>query len=164
MTYGIGIVAAFGIGGVLVPAATIAVTVTPDSTIAVTVALSLCVRAIGSAIGYAIYYNIFINKITTNLPKYVAEFAILAGLPLVNAETFVEIYLLAPQNIASVPGVTSVILEGAALGTRWAYAESLKYIWLSSIAFGGCAIITCLFIGDVSKYLTNRIAAEVRRG
>jgi hypothetical protein len=124
----------------------------------------LCVRAIGTAVGYAIYYNIFINKITTNLPKYVAEFAIQAGLPLVDAETFVAIYLTAPQKIASAPGVTSIILEGAALGTRWAYAEILKYIWLSSIAFGSCAIIACLFIGDVSKYMTNRIAAEVRRG
>lgn len=47
--------AGFGVGGVLVPAATIAITVTPDTTIATCVALSLAIRTIGGSIGYAIY-------------------------------------------------------------------------------------------------------------
>jgi hypothetical protein len=150
LVYGIGIVAAFGIGGVLVPTATIAVTVTPDSTIAVWVALSLCVRAIGSAIGYAIYYNIFINKITTNLPKYVAEFAILAGLPLADVEAFVDIYLTAPQNITSFPRVTSNFLEGAALGTRWAYSESLNtFGW--PVLLSGVARLSHLCLLETSQ-------------
>lgn len=51
----LGTLAGFGVGGVLVPAATIAITVTPDTTIATCVSLSLAIRAIGGAIGYAIY-------------------------------------------------------------------------------------------------------------
>ena len=51
----VGGLAGFGVGGVLVPAATVAVTVTPDTTIATCVALGLSIRAVGGSIGFAIY-------------------------------------------------------------------------------------------------------------
>ena len=47
--------------------------------------------------------------------------------------------------------------------TLWAFAESLKYVWYTSIAFGGLSIVACIFLGDISKYMTNRIAANIRR-
>ena len=152
----------FGVGGVLVPAATIAVTVTPDTTIATCVALSLTIRAIGGSIGYAIYYNVFINKLTPKLPVKIAEYAIAAGLNPKNAELFVETYLTVPEEITSVPGVTAEIVTAAGIGSRWAYAESLKYVWLTSIPFGVISIIACLFIGSITKYMTNRVAARIR--
>ncbi len=158
----LGTLTGFGVGSVLVPAATVAVTVTPDTSIATCVALSLTIRAVGGSIGYAIYYNVFINKLKPNLIHYIAEYAIKAGLPLSSAELFVGTYLLAPANITQVPGVTAQVLEGAVIGTRWAYSESLKYVWLSSISFGVCAIIACLFIGNIGKYMTNRVAARIR--
>jgi hypothetical protein len=61
-----------------------------------------------------------------------------------------------------VPGVNAAIIQAAAMGKRWAYAESLKYVWLVSIAFGGCAIIACFFLGNIKPYMTNRIAAHVK--
>jgi hypothetical protein len=152
----------FGVGAVLVPAATVAVTVTPDTSIATCVALSLTIRAIGGSIGYAIYYNVFINKLTVKLPTYIAGYAIKAGLPLTAAPDFVKVYLGAPTQLAQFPGITEGIIEAATIGSRWAYAESLKYVWLTSIAFGGCAIVACLFIGNISKYMTDRVAARIR--
>lgn len=159
----LGIATGFGVGSVLVPAATVAVTVTPDTAIATCVALSLTIRAVGGSIGYAIYYNVFINKLTPKLPAYVAEWAIKAGLPIADAPLFVETFFGAPTKIASVPGVTAEIIEAATIGTRWAYADSLKYVWLTSIAFGVCAIVACLFIGNITKYMTNRVAARIRQ-
>jgi hypothetical protein len=82
-------------------------------------------------------------------------------LPLKEAEEFVVTYLTAPTKLASVPGVNAAVLEGAVIGTRWAYSESLKWVWISSIPFGVCAIIACLFIGDIGKYMTNRVAAKL---
>ena len=58
-------------------------------------------------------------------------------------------------------GVTPAVVQAAVIGSRWAYAESLKYVWYTSIAFGGLSIIACVFMGDVSKYMTNRIAAKI---
>jgi len=126
------------------------------------VALSLTIRAVGGSIGYAIYYNVFINKLTPKLPVYIGEYAVAAGLPLTSAKAFVGAYLLAPANLTEVPGVNEQILQAAAVGSRWAYADSLKYVWLSSISFGCCAIIACLFIGNIGKYMTSRVAARIR--
>lgn len=157
----LGSLAGLGVGGVLVPAATVAITVTPDTTIATCVALSLSIRAIGGGIGYAVYFNVFKNKLTHNLPKYIAEYAIKAGLPISAAETFVLTFLGAPDKIASVPGVTPAVIQGGVIGTRWAYAESLKWVWITSIPFGVIAIIACVLIGNVTKYMTNRVAATL---
>ena len=164
-TVALGTLAGFGVGGVLVPAATIAITVCPDNLIATCVALSLSIRVIGGSIGYAIYYNIFINKITAKLPAYVGLYAVKAGLPISSAEMFVEMYLTAPQKLSTtpIPGLTAAVVQAAGLGSSWAYAESLKYVWYTSIAFGGLSIIACIFLGDISNYMTNRIAADIRR-
>ncbi|KAJ9611234.1 hypothetical protein H2200_004417 [Cladophialophora chaetospira] len=158
----LGTLTGLGVGSVLVPAATVAVTVSPDTSIATCVALSLTIRAVGGSIGYAIYYNVFINKLKPNLGRYIGQYAVEAGLPLSSAEAFVGTYLLAPANITQVPGVNEQVLGAAVIGTRWAYAESLKYVWLSSIAFGVCAIIACLFIGNITRYMTSRVAARIR--
>lgn len=158
----LGTITGFGVGSVLVPAATVAVTVTPDTSIATCVALSLTIRAVGGSIGYAIYYNVFINKLTPNLIKYVGEYAVVAGLPLTSAPAFLEAFLTKSPAVAKIPGVTPGVIEAATIGTRWAYAESLKYVWLSSISFGCCAIIACLFIGNIGKYMTSRVAARIR--
>lgn len=161
MAVALGTIAGFGVGGVLVPAATVAITVTPDTTIATCVALSLAIRTIGGSIGYAIYYNVFINRLTPRLPAYVAQWAIEAGLPVSQAETFVGLFLTEPSELSAVPGVTPAMIHAGSIGSRWAYAESLKYVWLTSIAFGACAIVACIFLGNISKYMTNRVAAHV---
>ncbi|KAK5090250.1 hypothetical protein LTR05_000421 [Lithohypha guttulata] len=162
LAVGLGTMAGFGVGGVLVPAATIAITVTPDTTIATCVALSLAIRTIGGSIGYAIYYNVFVNRLTPRLPAYVGAYAVEAGLPVASATEFVTVLLTDPSKIAAVPGVTAEIIQAGAMGSRWAYAESLRNVWLVSIAFGGCAIVACIFLGNISKYMTNRIAAHVK--
>lgn len=157
----LGTIAAFGVGGVLVPSATIAITVAPDELIATCVALSLSIRVIGGSIGYTIYYNIFYNKFVARLPVDIVDYAVAAGLPLTSATEFVTLYLTDPLKIASVKGVTPAVLNGAAVGSRWAYAYALKYVWYTSIAFGICAIVACGFLGQVRKYYTNRIAATI---
>ena len=116
---------------------------------------------IGGSIGYAIYYNVFFNKLSAKLPSLVEEYAVQAGLPTASATTFVFAYLTDPSSLTHIPGVTPAILEAAAMGSRWAYSDSLSYVWYTSIAFGGCAIVACVFLGDIGKYMTNRIAAKV---
>ena len=81
----------------MIPAATIAITVTPDAFVATTVALSLPIRVIGGSIGYSIYYNVFANNLKTKLPEYVAMAAIESGLPVTSAQEFVLALLSAPK-------------------------------------------------------------------
>lgn len=51
-TIALGTVACFGLGGVIVPAATLAMIAAPDALITTCAALSLSVRAVGGAVGY----------------------------------------------------------------------------------------------------------------
>jgi hypothetical protein len=157
----IGTICGFGVGGLLVPTQTIAISCAPDDFIATTVALSLAIRVIGGSIGYAIYYNVFVNKLTTNLPKYVAQYALAAGLSPADATAFITAFLTAPTTIADAPGATADIIAAATVGSRWAYAESLKYVWYISIPFGVLAVIACCLIGNTGRFMTNRVAAHI---
>ncbi|KAL5364875.1 hypothetical protein BJX96DRAFT_179340 [Aspergillus floccosus] len=161
LSIALGTMTGLGVGLVLVPSITVAVTVTPDHTIATCVALSLSVRAIGGAIGSAVYYNVFLNKTNTYIPQYVAEYATKAGLPSSSLKSFVAAFLADPTTAQGIPGVTERVVEAATIATRWAYGESLEYVWLSSIAFGGCAVLLCLTVEDISKYMTSRVAARL---
>jgi hypothetical protein len=161
MYIALGTIAGFGVGGVLVPTGAIALCVAPDALIASVVALGLSIRVVGGSIGNAIYFNIFYNKINTNLPKYIAEYVLAAGLPLTSLEPFIGALLTDPTKLALVPGVTPEIVAAATVGSRWAYSESLKYVWLTSIAFGAISIVACVFIKSIRKYLTNRIATTI---
>lgn len=157
----LGTIASFGIGGILVPAATVALIVVPDSLLATTAALSLSIRTVGGSIGFTIYYNIFVNKINKELPANVAKYAMKAGLNASDAVEFVTTFLTAPANITQTPGYSPQVLAGAKLGSRWGYAESLKWVWIASIPFGILAIITCIFIPSIKKYQTNRVAVAL---
>ena len=129
--------------------------------IATTAGLTLAIRAVGGSIGFAVYYNIFINKLEAKLPAEVVSYAIQAGLPPGSAVDFVTTFLTDPTGLASVSGVTPSIIAAGALGSQWAFADSLKYIFYTSIPFGVLALIASWFLGDISPYMTNRIVATL---
>jgi hypothetical protein len=95
------------------------------------------------------------------LPKYVAGAAIQAGLPIAEAETFVGALLQAPNMLATLPGITPAIITAGTKGAQLAYAESLRYVWWTSISFGVCAMVAALLIPDIRKFATNRIAVAL---
>lgn len=39
-----------------------------------------------------------------------------------------------------------------------AYAESYRYVYLVSIAFGGVAILAACFLGNIDQFMNNRVA------
>ncbi|KAK3717409.1 hypothetical protein LTR37_005798 [Vermiconidia calcicola] len=161
-TIALGTVACFGLGGVIVPAATLAMIAAPDALITTCAALSLSIRAVGGAVGYSIYYNIFNGKIQKKLPLLVGGYAVAAGLPVEDAETFVGTYLTEGSEAAqALPGVTAGIIEAALTGSQWAFADSLAYVWYVSIAFGCCAMICAILIPKTGRFQTNRIAVEL---
>lgn len=161
LTVALGTIAGFGVGGVLVPSATVALICVPDAYLATTAALSLSIRTLGGSIGYTIYYNIFVNKLSKNLPELVGKYAMEAGLSATDATGFITTFLTAPGNITSAPGFTPAIAMAATTGSRWAYSESLKYVWYTSIPFGCLAIISCIFLPSIRSYQTNRVAVQL---
>lgn len=155
--------AGLGCGGLVVPIATVCVIASPDHLIATTVALTLAFRVLGSTIGYAIYSNIFTNKLTTKLPALVAQYAAEAGLPDSSLTEFVTGFLATPPDpsLADIPGVTTEVLAAAALGTQWAFADSLKFVFIASIPFGVLAVVLSFFVRNLHTYMTDRVVAHL---
>ena len=160
-TIALATLACFGLGGVIVPAATVAMIAAPDALITTCAALSLSVRAVGGSIGYSIYYSIFHGKLVKKLPALVGAYAVGAGLSLQDAPAFVKTFILDPAEIATAPGFTPEIYAAASLGSQWAYAESLHYVWYTSIAFGLAAMVCAVLLPNTRKFQTNRIAVEL---
>lgn len=155
--------AGLGVGGIVVPVATVCVVASPDHLIATTVALTLAVRILGGTIGSSIYYNIFTSKLTAKLPALVAAYALEAGLPESSLVAFVTGFLATPPDpsIATLPGVTAEVIAAATLGTRWAFADSLKFVFIASIPFGVLATVCSLFLRGLDKYMSNRVVAHL---
>ena len=79
-------------------------------------------------------------------------------------QTVVEIVELTAAGflpkIRELPGVTSdSAYNTLVLAGQESYAYAYKYVYYVSIAFGGLSIICAAFLGDISKYMTDHVAA-----
>ncbi|KAI5293807.1 hypothetical protein KEM52_005184 [Ascosphaera acerosa] len=161
--WGFLIVGSVGIGGIVVPASIIATIICPDDLIATVSALTMSVRMIGGAIGYTIYYNVFVNKFEPKAVKMIGG-TMLAKLNITDQKVIEEaIQLCASSLIEEVkllPGVrdTPGAWEMIIAASRQAFAESYKYVYYVSIAFGSLALISSLFLTDIRKHMDNHIA------
>lgn len=157
-------IAAFGNGGLVVSALTLALYASPDNYIGTVGALSLSSRFLGGSVGTSIYFNVFNTQITkqftTTVPAAIAGTGLQASsiVPLVTA--------LVPANYeqlaAQVPGVTPAILNAAILARQWAFANALKYVWYTTIPFGVISTICCLALPNIRDFMTNRVAVVSR--
>jgi MFS family permease len=161
--WGLLIVAGFGIGGIVVPASIISTIICPDDLIATIAALTLSVRVIGGAVGYTVYYNVFVTKFVPNAIKYIGGTMELE-LGITNASYIGEAISLTAasllQDLKFIPGIAgndtaySMVVAAGQL----AYAESYKYVYLTSIAFGAVSIIAACFLGNIDKYMDDHVA------
>ena len=64
------------------------------------------------------------------------------------------------QELKAIPGIagneTAYAIVLAAGQT--AYAESYKYVYLVSIAFGAVSIIAACFLGNINSYMDDHVA------
>jgi hypothetical protein len=159
---GMSVLGGFGVGGIIIPAAVIMTIVSPDEVIATVSSINLSVRFIGGSIGYAIYYNIFQNKLVSVLPTNVAQAAVAAGLPLAEIPALVE--ALVAQNttaVTSIPGINTAIILASEVAVQTSYVAGFRKVYLVSIAFGGAAVLSSLFLGNIRKYMVGRVAVDI---
>jgi hypothetical protein len=151
--------AGWGVGGIIAPISTVALSATPDTFLATVISLLNAVKFIGGSIGYSIYYAIFSAKLKKKLPTLLAGAIVQAGLPLTSVPGFIGTFLTDPTQLATVPGVTPQVIGAAAAASKIAYAESLRFVWYTTIPFGVMTTIAVLVMGNTRKYQTNRVAA-----
>lgn len=160
--YGILIVAGLGIGGIVVPASIITTIICPDDIIATVSALTLSIRVIGGCIGYTVYYNVFISKFVPNATKYIGDAMSQIG---ISNKTYVAQAIgitgssLLP-NLRQIPGIgdNNTAYDIVVKAGQLAYAESYKYVYLASIAFGVVSIVASVFLPDIREYMDDHVA------
>ena len=64
------------------------------------------------------------------------------------------------EELKLIPGIAGndtawAIVVGAG---QVAFAESYRYVYLVSIAFGGVSIIAACFLGNINKYMDDHVA------
>lgn len=104
----------------------------------------------------AIYVSIFSNQLTVNLPAQVTGPVEAAGLPSSSVTAlFAAITNGTRAALESVPGMHADILAVVGRTVKDAYSMSFKTVYLSSLGFGGLAVIASFFATDVDTFLTN---------
>jgi len=163
LSYLLLIISGLGIGGIVVPASIITAIICPDELIATVTALTLAIRVLGGAIGYSIYYNVFSKHFEEHAVAEIGKVAVLGGIK--SKAAIGQIVQLTAAGlldaIRKVPGVTSDDLwQKLILAGQNAYAESYPWVYYVSIAFGVSACICSLFLGNISKYMDDHVAAD----
>ncbi|KAI9890698.1 MAG: hypothetical protein M1814_003767 [Vezdaea aestivalis] len=163
--YGLLVLAGLGIGGIVVPASIITTIVCPDDLIATVTAISICVRVLGGCIGYSVYYNVFANQFIRKAKFYIGGQLIKFGI--FDYKVTTEIIELTAaslvEEIALVPGIrgNQTRYELVIKAGQLAYAESYRYVYLVSIAFGTASIVASCFLGDIEKYMDDHVAVVI---
>lgn len=134
----------------------------PDEFVGTVGALSLSVRFLGGSIGTSIYFNVFLNKFTSNLPTYVGAAAVASGADMELTTNLVLAYASqVPGAAAMVPGATQAMVAATQYASQVAYAESLKWVWYTTIPFGVVSCICCAFLPNIRRFMTSKIAVDI---
>lgn len=156
--------AGVGVGGVVVPASTVATIVCREDAFATVTAYTIAIRIVGGAIGYAIYFNTFKTKLVPLLTAALGEACVKAGVT--NPEIIGQVIKLTGASlvdeIRNLPGIDEAKLKMIVDAGQKAYADAYPWVFYISIAFGALSILASLFLGDISTYINDRIPHEYR--
>jgi hypothetical protein len=161
--WGLLVLAGLGIGGIVVPASIMTTIICPDDLIATVAALTLSIRVIGGAVGYTVYYNVFIQKFVPNAVKYIGG-TMLLKLGITNETYIADAIALTGASLLDglkkIPGIAGneTAYEMVVAAGQLAYAQSYKYVYLASIAFGGVSILAACLLGNINKYMDDHVA------
>jgi hypothetical protein len=118
---------------------------------------------VGGAIGYTIYFNVFIQKFIPNATHYiggvmVTELHVTNLTYIVDAITLTGASLL--DSLHAIPGIAGneTAYQMVVAAGQVAYAESYKYVYYVSIAFGGVSILAACGLGSIEKYMDDHVA------
>ena len=118
-----------------------------------------CVRSSIACIAQAVFVSVLTNRLTDNVPKYVAPAVTEAGLP---AASLPDLFTaLTTGNFSSVPGATTEVIGAAVAANQEAYTQSFKTVYLVSLAFGGIGIIAACNAPNIEKFFTEDIARKL---
>ena len=145
--------------GIIQPAVTILTIISPDEVIATITAVTISIRLVGASIGYSVYFNTLQKTLATSIPEKVGTAVVQAGLPADQIAPFMGALL--GGNTTALGGYAMIVIAAAQEAVTESYVEAFRLVYLVSIPFGVCAVIACLFLGDIKKYMSDRVAVDI---
>ena len=113
------------------------------------------------------FFNIYISKVEA-LPQLFIECASQTGQPKSSEEEFAVIQAkglaageLKSSILHSIKRVTIQVQEEAQLGSQAAYADSVRLVLLTSIAFGVIACTCCALMPNIKNCVTQRSEVDI---
>ena len=156
---GLSFLGGIGTGGIIQPAVTILTIISPDEVIATITALTISVRLVGASVGYSVYFNTLQKTLSTSIPEKVGAAVVQAGLPVDQVAPFMGAFL--GGNTTALGSYALNVIGAAQEAVTESYVEGFRLVYLVSISFGVCAVIACLFLGDIKKYMVDRVAVDI---
>ncbi|KAB2578796.1 Fungal trichothecene efflux pump [Lasiodiplodia theobromae] len=158
-------IAGLGIGGIVVPASIITNIICPDELIATVTALTLAIRVLGGAIGYCIYYNVFAQKFAHAAADLILVPTAAVTLQTKDPEVLKKVVEITVAGLLDLfyefPNITDAQVQTLVHAGQETYAYAYPYVYYVSIAFGGISIICSLFLGNIKKYMTDKVAVSM---
>ncbi|KAL1627384.1 hypothetical protein SLS54_002309 [Diplodia seriata] len=158
-------IAGLGIGGIVVPASIITNIICPDEVIATVTALTLAIRVLGGAIGYCIYYNVFAQKFAHAASELILVPTAAVTLQTKDPEILTKVVEITVAGLLDMfyefPNITETQVQTLIHAGQETYAYAYPYVYYVSIAFGGVSIICSLFLGNIKKYMTDKVAVSM---
>lgn len=113
--------------------------------------------------GYTIYYNVFISKFIPAAKYYIGG-TMMTKLNITSVKAITEVIELTGasllEEIKLIPGIAGneTAYEMVVGAGQLAYAESYKWVYYVSIAFGIVSILASCFLGDITQYMDDHVA------
>ncbi|CAK7202067.1 hypothetical protein SEUCBS139899_004787 [Sporothrix eucalyptigena] len=121
-------------------------------------------RAVTGTIALSIYVSVYSARLPVFIDRDVTAAATNAGLPASSLpDVFTALNNGTTAALDAVPGMNSTIAQAVTDGNLLGYHQAFKLVFLSTIAFGGIAIIASFFVQDVSMYLNNFVNKTIHR-
>lgn len=159
-----------GIGGIIVPASVITQLCSPDEFLGTVTALTFVARVLGGGIGYTVFYhvlNVEVTRLLNDLTRKdtLAIINIVLGVGITNTaeiSAFLTKFSLNDEKgLLKYPGVTHATIDKLSVAATSIWADGFGYVWLVTVAFSGVGLICSLFLGNVTKYMTNHRAVRI---
>lgn len=131
--------------------------------IGIATAFAITARNVGGAVAQVIYVSIFANKLTENLTKLVAYPLAENGVPFADLPAVLGA-LTGAGPASALAVLTPAQLELGISGVKQSYAQSLRVVYLVSIAFGLIGVFAVCFCKDVEKLKTMRVDIKLDEG
>ncbi|KAF2428787.1 MFS general substrate transporter, partial [Tothia fuscella] len=160
---GLGFVAMFGVGFMLVALIVCTQLSCRDKNIGLATLVLGSVRAMGGSVAVTIFSSIINSTLKTDGPIRVAKKVIPMGVPKSSLGNLIKLVIGGKDDLAAkLKGVTPEAVHAAREVLKWSWGLAFQRMYYAAIAFSIIALFAAMFVKDVSHNMTENVAVQLQ--